>query len=160
LSNWWVEDLQIVFYGGDQPSGLRIDLIANPQHYRKEDLEQHCRQFVELLQEITSLADDIPVSDLHVPIGAAPNEVSSSDDLGRHRIQRWDVSPKTPTEMELANIWRDILRVQTVALDDDFFENGGDSLLANLLVTRVRKIFAVNLPLGSIFESPTLRSIA
>ncbi|WP_372641977.1 amino acid adenylation domain-containing protein [Hyphomicrobium sp.] len=62
LGNWWVEDLQIVFYGGDHPLGLRIDLIANPACYQPDDLAQHCDRFIELLSQIAVLPVDTPIA--------------------------------------------------------------------------------------------------
>lgn len=69
-------------------------------------------------------------------------------------------SPESPTEIRLAEIWRRLLPVERVGVRDSFFDLGGHSLLATQLVTRIREAFGVALPLRTIFESPTLYSLA
>jgi amino acid adenylation domain-containing protein len=70
------------------------------------------------------------------------------------------VAPRTPTEELLADIWTDVLGVRRIGVHDNFFELGGHSLLATQLVSRVRALFAVELPLRSVFESPTVAQLA
>ncbi|RKH39334.1 non-ribosomal peptide synthase/polyketide synthase, partial [Corallococcus sicarius] len=69
-------------------------------------------------------------------------------------------APRTPTEQLLAGIWEQVLRVERVGLGDDFFDLGGHSLLATQLVSRIQGTFQVELPLGDIFEAPTLTALA
>ncbi len=59
-------------------------------------------------------------------------------------------------EARVAAIWRDLLGRRDIGTDDDFFESGGDSLLAVGLRARLRKEFGVELPLTAIFEGPTV----
>jgi len=48
------------------------------------------------------------------------------------------------------------LHIDTVGIQDNFFANGGDSLLAVQLIARIRSVFQVELLLGSIFREPTI----
>jgi acyl carrier protein len=70
------------------------------------------------------------------------------------------VEPSTPTEIELAEIWKQILRVERVGLHDNFFNIGGHSLLAVQLVSRVNATFGVELSLRDLFGTPVLESVA
>ncbi|MGH9334343.1 MAG: condensation domain-containing protein, partial [Vicinamibacteria bacterium] len=70
------------------------------------------------------------------------------------------VVPRGPIEEGVASIWKDVLKLERIGAHDDFFELGGHSLLATSIVTRVRDAFQVDLPLRSLFESPTVAGIA
>lgn len=66
----------------------------------------------------------------------------------------------TPIEEMMAGIWRDVLRLDNVDVEANFFELGGHSLLATRLVSRVRETFKVDMPLGKLFEEPTIAGLA
>ena len=70
------------------------------------------------------------------------------------------VGPRTETEKALAAIWRELLKVENIGINDDFFDMGGQSLLAIRAVTRIRGLFQVDLPLRNLFERPTLAGLA
>ncbi|MEG4277135.1 amino acid adenylation domain-containing protein [Microcoleus sp. MON1_C1] len=69
-------------------------------------------------------------------------------------------APRTPEEQLLAEIWSKVLGVKQIGIDDNFFELGGHSLLATQLIAKVREMFQVELPLRSLFQSPTVESLA
>jgi acyl carrier protein len=70
------------------------------------------------------------------------------------------VAPRNEMEERLAEMWADVLRLQRVGVNDNFFECGGHSLLATQLVMRVRQAFEIELPLRSIFEAPTVAGMS
>jgi acyl-CoA synthetase (AMP-forming)/AMP-acid ligase II/acyl carrier protein len=71
-----------------------------------------------------------------------------------------NVAPRTPVEEELARIWAQVLNIEHLSIHDDFFRLGGDSLQATQMMSRVRNAFQVELPLRSLFETPTIAMMA
>jgi hypothetical protein len=67
--------------------------------------------------------------------------------------------PQTPTQVVLAEIWSELLEVERVGIRDKFLELGGNSLLAALLIARIYKKFALELPIGVLFEASTVEEI-
>lgn len=68
--------------------------------------------------------------------------------------------PQTPTQELLVAIWQDVLRVPRVDIHRQFAELGGHSLLATQVVSRIRAVFGVELPLRAMFEAPTVATLA
>ena len=81
----------------------------------------------------------------------------------RSRAPRWRYrrqAPRDAIERDLAAIWKEMLGVQQVSIDDDFFELGGQSLIAMRLFNRIRKEHGVELPLSVLFQAPTIAATA
>ncbi|MCX6904766.1 MAG: amino acid adenylation domain-containing protein [Verrucomicrobia bacterium] len=70
------------------------------------------------------------------------------------------VAPRNLIEAQLAAIWKEILGLPEVSIHDDFFELGGHSLQAIRLVAEVKKILARSLPIATLFQFPTIESMA
>ena len=72
---------------------------------------------------------------------------------------RADVAPRTPIEEAVANIWAEVLHRAQVGAEDNFFDPGGDSLLATQVVSRVREVMGIEWPLRALFEAPTVAQL-
>jgi amino acid adenylation domain-containing protein len=70
------------------------------------------------------------------------------------------VAPRTPVESLLAQIWSEVLGVPRVGVDDDFFALGGHSLRATQVIARARGALGIDLPLRSLFETPTVAGLS
>ncbi len=70
------------------------------------------------------------------------------------------VAPRNADEARMAAIWANVLAVERVGVDDDFFALGGHSLLATQIMARLRDAFGVELPMHSIVEHPTVGDLA
>ena len=70
------------------------------------------------------------------------------------------IAPRTPLEQQVAAIWRDVLGLEEISVDDDFFAMGGHSLMATQVVSRINADFAIDLPLMRFLEAPTIADLA
>jgi amino acid adenylation domain-containing protein len=70
------------------------------------------------------------------------------------------VAPRDSVEMELAQIWSEVLSVEEVGVRDDFFDLGGHSMIATRMMYRIEQVFGRKIPLAALFESPTVEHLA
>ncbi|MGE5466160.1 MAG: amino acid adenylation domain-containing protein, partial [Ignavibacteria bacterium] len=70
------------------------------------------------------------------------------------------VEPRTETEAVLAAIWQELLKVDHIGVHDDFFDLGGQSLLAIQAVSRIRDLFEVDMPAHVLFENSSIARLA
>ena len=70
------------------------------------------------------------------------------------------LAPRTETEQRLAAIWQEVLRVERIGVNDNFFDLGGHSLLATQVISRAREAFGLNVALANLFDSPTVAGLA
>jgi amino acid adenylation domain-containing protein len=115
---------------------------------------------------LRSLPDHM-VPSVFVPVDAMP--LTPSGKVDRRALPEPEgtagqgggyVAPRSPTEQLLAQAWSELLGVERVGASDGFFGLGGHSLLATRMVSRVREMFGVELPLRAVFEAPVLRDLA
>ncbi len=66
----------------------------------------------------------------------------------------------TPFEEMLSGVWAEVLNLESIGREQNFFELGGHSLMATQVMSRVREVFQIDLPLRTLFESPTLSALA
>jgi len=86
-----------------------------------------------------------------------------------HQTDRTDLSdrsdptpavPLSPLEEHLAHLWAELLAIDRVERDDNFFTLGGHSLLVTWIAARIREAFNIPPPMRSFFEYPTVRNLA
>ena len=89
---------------------------------------------------------------------AAPAEPAPGPDADRAMTD-----PRTPVEKAIADVWREVLRVPHVGIDDDFFELGGQSLHATRVLTRLGQALGPDAPrltVMDVFDHSTIRELA
>ena len=69
-------------------------------------------------------------------------------------------APRTETERGLAEIWKELLKVEEVGVEQNFFELGGHSLLVLQVMARIRRRFGLEMPVRTVFEEPTIAGLA
>jgi acyl carrier protein len=78
----------------------------------------------------------------------------------RPQMARSYAEPETPVQQTLASIWGQVLAVDRVGVDDDFFDLGGHSLLGVKMLARVQDTLGVEINLARLFDSSTVRELA
>ncbi|WP_425554348.1 amino acid adenylation domain-containing protein [Dactylosporangium siamense] len=124
---------------GDQAE-LRAELRAQlPDHMLPT-------QYVELLA--------LPLT----PSGKVDHQALPAPEV--HRDSAGAAAPRTPVERALAEIWQELLGLDDIGVDEDFFELGGSSLLATRAVSRIRDSLGVEVRLATLFDEPTIEGLA
>ena len=122
------------------------------------------RLVADLRQHLGRLLPEYMVPSSIVFLDALP--LTSNGKLDRRALpqsvptRRTSVAARTPLEEQIAAVWRDVLKLESVGVTDDFFALGGHSLSATRMMARVRSISGVNLPLRTIFEAPTVEALS
>jgi amino acid adenylation domain-containing protein len=70
------------------------------------------------------------------------------------------IAPRNQIEESLAELWKSVLQVPEAGIHDQFFEQGGTSLLATQLVSRIRELFEVDISIPTLFERSTIAALA
>ena len=96
---------------------------------------------------------------VRLSLAQAPRPARGKASSARHRKELAGPGA-TPLISQIAELWGEVLGIDEVGPDDDFFALGGHSLNAVRIFSRLRKECGVNLPLATLFEAPTVRALA
>ncbi len=102
------------------------------------------------------IVDTLPLT----PSGKVDAQALPEPVFGRGVAPGEFVAPRSADELALARIWSELLGVAEPGVRDDFFDLGGDSILAASLITTIRRELGVDLTLGSLASAPTIESLA
>ncbi len=92
--------------------------------------------------------------------GKVDRRALPAPDTARPEVDADYAAPRNPIQEVLAGIWSELLGVERVGVDDDFFQLGGHSLLVAKLAARVRQAFQVEISLVEVFKKPTVAELA
>jgi amino acid adenylation domain-containing protein/FkbH-like protein len=145
----------------DKPGDKRLVayvVVHKGQTATSDDLRNAVRQSLPeyMTPSAFVLLDALPLT----PNGKVDRKALPAPDQERSGSGAEFVAPRTPVEEQLAGIWREVLGVPQVGIHDSFFDLGGHSLLAVQAISRIREIFAIELPLLSLFDASTIASLA
>ena len=94
----------------------------------------------------------------HAPEG--DHHARPAADQAPPELEEAFVAPRSAAESLIAEVWQEVLGVERVSVYDDFFHLGGHSLLATQIIARLRTALQVELPVRSLFETPTVAGLA
>jgi amino acid adenylation domain-containing protein len=100
--------------------------------------------------------ESLPVT----PNGKLDRSSLPAPDGSRPDLRRPYAAPESPAQEQLASIWCEVLGVDRIGIDDDFFDLGGHSLLAVKVLAQVHDDLGVSLTLQQLFEEPTVRGLS
>jgi len=77
----------------------------------------------------------------------------------RPKLKNAYVAPSNDTEKAIAKVWQKFLGIEAIGIHDNFFALGGDSLTGSILINQLRDNFRLELPVRSLFDSPTIAEL-
>lgn len=136
----------------------RVSLAPRPSPLAPSDLRDFLKAKLPdyMIPSAFVVLEALPLT----PNGKIDRDALPPPDLVSTRLAEVDQAPRTSTEAELVKIWTGVLGLERVGIHDNFFELGGHSLKATQLVSRIRNRFQVEVPLSSLFETPTIAGLA
>ncbi|MCC5645816.1 amino acid adenylation domain-containing protein [Nostoc sp. CHAB 5824] len=102
------------------------------------------------------ILDSLPLT----PNGKVDRQNLPACDRTRPHLEETFVTPRNPIEEKLAVIWTQLLGLEQIGVNDNFFQLGGHSLIATQILSRVREVFPVELSFHHIFDNPTIAGLA
>lgn len=141
-------DLFVEF--AEQSQGLAARFVYSTDLFDRITIQHLQREFRELLQDLISNPQQSVSRDAVVE--TAPISLPTG--------QRQFVLPQDEIEERLVNLWQELLATESISATDNYFDLGGDSLLAVRLFADIKFCFQLELPLATLFHAPTVRSMA
>jgi amino acid adenylation domain-containing protein len=137
--------------------GMKEDAVQmkGPVELLKEDLRNFLPDY--MMPNKIVVIDQLPLT----PNGKIDlKALEVSDKVNTEMTERPIIAPRTQTEQRIGEIWKKAMKWESVSVQDDFFESGGNSLLAVAIITNINKELQCTLPLHTIFEAPTIEKLA
>jgi acyl transferase domain-containing protein len=129
--------------------GRRIPLPTYPFERR--------RYYLEAPRTGSAAVTELPMPAAEAPV---PGEAGHGAADARAHLHTAYVEPRGALEEAVAAVWREMLGLERVGVEDDFFELGGHSLLGTGVIGRLRLQFGVELKMDAIFRAPTVAALA
>lgn len=153
---------QIAAFPGDETFGQHVIIAQGSQRMKQvkvEDLKKFLgRKLPEYMVPNTLMVlDSLPLTangKIDRKALPVPNQIA------QEKSEKVLTEPQTFMEQSIAAIWQQVIGVEKIGLEDNYFELGGDSLLATRISGMVRSQLKLELPLGDIFANPTVGQLA
>ncbi|CDZ96380.1 alpha-aminoadipate reductase lys1p [Phaffia rhodozyma] len=162
----------------DEDEG-EVVVIDGEEKRRRTEVEKGVRRYRKLIKHIREhLKKKLPsyaIPSVYVPLARMPLNPNGKIDKPALPFPDTSLAPiqskasqsaagaqsLSPSESTIHDIWAKLLPSASspISIDDNFFDLGGHSILATRLIFEIRKAFVVNVPLGLVFDSPTIRAL-
>jgi acyl carrier protein len=104
--------------------------------------------------------DELMAATRRVTHESVESDLGVSPSADRPAAREGHVAPRNELETVIARLWSEVLGGEEVSVTDNFFEIGGNSLVAVQLIALIRREFGVRLPMRTLFEDPTVAAAA
>ena len=136
---------------GQEATSLTEKMLATG--IRRRDADEVFARVFNIMGKNVTVAP-VPLEQIRLAMAEVPKSQSEDEGAGAA------VAISDPLAAALASEWQQLLGVNSIGPDDDFFALGGHSLNAVRLFNRIRKSFGVDMPLAQLYESPTVSALA
>ena len=144
----------------EQAAGAHIRRLPARNDYllSRDELNRHLKEKLPAYMIPSSfvMLDALPL----MPNGKIDRRALPEPDWTRSELEEALVAPRTAIEEILVGAWSEVLGLERVGINDNFFDLGGHSLLAMQVISRVHDAFQVKVSLRSLFEMPTIADMA
>jgi amino acid adenylation domain-containing protein/non-ribosomal peptide synthase protein (TIGR01720 family) len=137
---------------------LELSLLYQSGRYSTETMRQMLAQLQRMLETMVARPEQ-PIGELEWLTAEERRQLEEWSPTREDDVNEEQEVSLTPTEELLKGIWSEVLGAQNAAVDQNFFDLGGHSLLATQLISRVRQLFQIDLPLRTLFEAPTISTL-
>lgn len=144
----------------DIPGSKR--LVAYVVTRSQSEIKNQLRSFLKqrlpdyMVPSVFVILDALPLT----PNGKVDLRGLPTPDQTRSDLEANYVAPQSEVERTIATVWQEVLHLVRIGIYDNFFEIGGHSLLATQVISRLRKVFQIELSVRTLFEAPTIASFA
>ena len=145
----------------DDPAGRRTLVAYVASHENAATLDAELRALLKarvpdyMIPSVLVVVDVLPIT---------PNGKIDRDALAalapQFEAPEPYVAPRNATEELLAKLWSDVLAIERVGVNDNFFGLGGHSLIATQLIWKIHESFGIDLPVRSLFEHSTVAALS
>ena len=142
-----VRDDRLLAYVVAEGDGLTVNELRS---YLNERLPEY------MAPSVFMLLDELPLT----ANGKVDRRRLPEPDGVRPELAQEYVAPTTAVEKSLAEIWAEVLELERVGVNDNFFDLGGHSLLVTQVISRLRETLQIELKLNEFFEAPTVSGLA
>lgn len=148
---------QVVLICTDEPAYLIAYVIPSKPEVCSDNLLQYCRAHLPdyMVPHAIVMVNSF---ELNVNGKVDRSKLPNAKDL--LNVNNHYKAPSKETEKMLCQIWQELLNVEQVGVNDDFFELGGNSLLLTTMLTRVYEEWSVEIPVKLLFEHQSIEELA